>query len=168
MENASGYERGLVDEMETRPLPQAQLEPERYLVRAKFTDEIEVYLTVTGVHKVTPTTVGIDVEMPDYCSSPVAPPFQQNDPTQPVATDYRENFGAAPQQLPKAQPCIGNDPLCPCQDGLACHYRDSGKTKAWPVPERDKLNIEDAMAIGFEMGKQAAMALKPPSPEQSD
>jgi hypothetical protein len=29
------------------------------------------------------------------------------------------------------QPCIGGDPLCPCQDGLACHYRDSGKTKAW-------------------------------------
>lgn len=22
-------------------------------------------------------------------------------------------------------PCIGLDPLCPCQDGLACHYRDS-------------------------------------------
>jgi len=32
-------------------------------------------------------------------------------------------------------PCAGNDPLCPCQDGDACHYRDSGETKAWPVPE---------------------------------
>jgi hypothetical protein len=34
--------------------------------------------------------------------------------------------------------CIGNDPLCPCQDGDACHYRDAGKgktfTRAWPVP----------------------------------
>jgi hypothetical protein len=26
--------------------------------------------------------------------------------------------------------CIGADPLCPCQDGLACHYRDAGGTKA--------------------------------------
>jgi hypothetical protein len=31
-------------------------------------------------------------------------------------------------------PCIGNDPLCPCQDGLACHYKDAGKTKAFPIP----------------------------------
>jgi hypothetical protein len=34
-----------------------------------------------------------------------------------------------------AQPCIGNDPLCPCQDGLACHYKDAGKTKAFPIQE---------------------------------
>lgn len=31
-------------------------------------------------------------------------------------------------------PCIGNDPACPCQDGLACHYRDAPGTKAWPLP----------------------------------
>ena len=31
-------------------------------------------------------------------------------------------------------PCIGNDPLCPCQDGLACHYKDVGNTKAFPIP----------------------------------
>ena len=32
--------------------------------------------------------------------------------------------------------CIGNDPYCPCQDGLACHYRDANDgTKAMPVPE---------------------------------
>jgi len=30
--------------------------------------------------------------------------------------------------------CIGRDPLCPCADGDACHYRDSGKTKGFPVP----------------------------------
>ena len=30
--------------------------------------------------------------------------------------------------------CIGNDPLCPCQDGLACHYKDYGKSKGWPIP----------------------------------
>ena len=32
---------------------------------------------------------------------------------------------------PAPEPCIGNDPLCPCQDGYLCHYR--GKD-AWPVP----------------------------------
>jgi hypothetical protein len=35
-------------------------------------------------------------------------------------------------------PCIGSDPLCPCQDGDACHYRDAGEgktfTRAMPVP----------------------------------
>lgn len=37
-------------------------------------------------------------------------------------------------------PCIGNDKLCPCQDGDACHYKDAGKTKGWPtVPEQQVL-----------------------------
>lgn len=32
-------------------------------------------------------------------------------------------------------PCIGRDPACPCQDGLACHYRDAADgTKAMPLP----------------------------------
>lgn len=29
----------------------------------------------------------------------------------------------------KVDPCIGNDPSCPCQDGDACHYREPN---AWP------------------------------------
>ena len=33
-----------------------------------------------------------------------------------------------------APPCIGKDPLCPCQDGDACHYKDSGETKAMRSP----------------------------------
>ena len=37
--------------------------------------------------------------------------------------------------LAQPQSCVGNDPLCPCQDGDVCNYRDSGETKAWPVPE---------------------------------
>jgi len=37
-----------------------------------------------------------------------------------------------PQQ--QAEPCIGKDPQCPCQDGDACHYKDCGSTKALPVP----------------------------------
>ncbi len=32
--------------------------------------------------------------------------------------------------------CIGGDPLCPCQDGGACHYRDAGSTKGLPIPPR--------------------------------
>lgn len=37
-----------------------------------------------------------------------------------------------PDPLP---PCIGRDPLCPCQDGDACHYRDAADgTKALPIP----------------------------------
>lgn len=39
---------------------------------------------------------------------------------------------------PQAEPCIGNDPLCPCQDGDACHYKDAADgTKAWPVPQAE-------------------------------
>jgi hypothetical protein len=30
--------------------------------------------------------------------------------------------------------CIGRDPLCPCADGDACHYRDTPTTKGWSVP----------------------------------
>ena len=39
---------------------------------------------------------------------------------------------AQPKQ--QAEPCIGKDPRCPCQDGDACHYKDCGGTKALPVP----------------------------------
>jgi len=39
---------------------------------------------------------------------------------------------AQPEQ--QAEPCIGKDPRCPCQDGDACHYKDCGGTKALPVP----------------------------------
>lgn len=39
---------------------------------------------------------------------------------------------------PQAEPCIGNDPICPCQDGDACHYKDAADgTKAWPVPQAE-------------------------------
>ena len=30
--------------------------------------------------------------------------------------------------------CPGNDPLCPCHDGAACHYRDDGRTKGFALP----------------------------------
>ena len=47
-------------------------------------------------------------------------------------TEQRRGVEAAKNQ---AKPCPGKDPLCPCQDGDACHYKDSGDTKAWPIPE---------------------------------
>jgi hypothetical protein len=37
--------------------------------------------------------------------------------------------------------CIGKDPTCPCQDGLACHYKDYPAedgwpaVKGWPIPK---------------------------------
>jgi hypothetical protein len=39
---------------------------------------------------------------------------------------------AQPEQ--QAEPCVGKDPRCPCQDGDACHYKDCGGTNALPVP----------------------------------
>lgn len=47
----------------------------------------------------------------------------------------------APQE---AAPCIGRDPLCPCQDGDSCHYRDgtATDTKAWPIPAAPMPPIE--------------------------
>lgn len=33
-------------------------------------------------------------------------------------------------------PCIGHDPVCPCQDGDPCHYRDTTTTKAMSIPVR--------------------------------
>jgi len=36
--------------------------------------------------------------------------------------------------------CIGKDPRCPCQDGDACHYKDCGDTKAWPVPQAEPVS----------------------------
>lgn len=32
------------------------------------------------------------------------------------------------------EPCIGNDPTCPCRDGGPCHYRAYGDSAAWPIP----------------------------------
>jgi len=48
-----------------------------------------------------------------------------------VITALREALAQPEQQ---AEPCIGKDPRCPCQDGDACHYKDCGSTKALPVP----------------------------------
>jgi hypothetical protein len=45
---------------------------------------------------------------------------------------------AAAPAAPQAGPCIGNDPICPCQDGDACHYKDAADgTKAWPAPQAE-------------------------------
>lgn len=36
-----------------------------------------------------------------------------------------------------AKTCRGSDPMCPCQDGDACHYEDGVSTKAMPLPSAD-------------------------------
>ena len=43
-------------------------------------------------------------------------------------------LGQEIEQEQQAEPCIGKDPRCPCQDGDACHYKDCVDTKALPVP----------------------------------
>lgn len=41
---------------------------------------------------------------------------------------------------PEQEPCVGKDLRCPCQDGDACHYKDCGDTKAWPVPQAEPVS----------------------------
>jgi len=65
----------------------------------------------------------------------------------------------------QAEPCIGKDPRCPCQDGDACHYKDCGDTKARPVaqPEQEPVLIAAAdWAIGYVDGLKAAAQPEPP------
>ena len=42
----------------------------------------------------------------------------------------RQMAKAKLEQPEQAEPCVGKDPRCPCQDGDACHYKDCGGTKA--------------------------------------
>jgi hypothetical protein len=81
----------------------------------------------------------------------------------------------------QVQPCIGKDPLCPCQDGDACHYKDAGDTKALPIkPEQVQpaqgtagakmpcgavvTNVYDA----YEAGKKAALLQSNAEPAQGE
>ena len=71
--------------------------------------------------------------------------------------------------------CIGKDPRCPCQDGDACHYKDCGGTKAWPVPKAEPpsewlliKNILDEYgldAISFVAEWKAAQQAEPTCPD---
>lgn len=61
----------------------------------------------------------------------------------PHASDHAlactaSNDSMAVSAAPKAEPCVGNDPTCPCQDGDACHYRDADGIKAWPAPQTER------------------------------
>ena len=47
-------------------------------------------------------------------------------------------LGQEIEQEQQAEPCIGKDPRCPCQDGDVCHYKDCGGTKARPVPQEQE------------------------------
>lgn len=41
---------------------------------------------------------------------------------------------AALRETRETRPCKHGDPLCPCQDGDACHYEDTATTKAMTPP----------------------------------
>ena len=60
-------------------------------------------------------------------ASPERPVLNREDAADRVAAGSDE----------QREPCIGNDPACPCQDGDACHYRDTATTKAWPIPQAE-------------------------------
>ena len=58
--------------------------------------------------------------------------WSQQGPTADLIAALRKALEQPEQQ---AEPCVGKDPRCPCQDGDACHYKDcGGGTKARPVP----------------------------------
>jgi len=61
-------------------------------------------------------------------ASPERPVLNREDAAAQVAAGSGE----------QRDPCIGNDPACPCQDGDACHYKDTPTTKAWPIPKREQ------------------------------
>lgn len=48
--------------------------------------------------------------------------------------EYMAICRAASQAFAAPAVCVGQDPTCPCRDGLACHYRDAADgTKAFPL-----------------------------------
>lgn len=74
-------------------------------------------------------------------ASPERPVLNREDAAAQVAAGSGE----------QRDPCIGNDPACPCQDGDACHYKDTPTTKAWPIPqaEQERPQIEVSLAAGL-------------------
>jgi hypothetical protein len=79
----------------------------------------------------------------------------------------------AQQPRPVQEPCIGKDLRCPCQDGDACHYKDCGGTKAWPVPQAEPVGeVVEVNNDGFrcEFSQRLAVGTKlfttPPAVER--
>ena len=50
-----------------------------------------------------------------------------------VVTDVEGALRAMMALDAGTRPCLGGDPLCPCQDGDSCHYRDTKKTKGFEL-----------------------------------
>ena len=74
------------------------------------------------------------------------------------AIDALKIIDTQPQQ--QAEPCVGKDPRCPCQDGDACHYKDCGGTKAWPVQRPwVELTEEEIMVIGDKVANEDLVGL---------
>lgn len=57
-------------------------------------------------------------------------------------------------KIMKSPKCIGDDPMCPCQDGDPCHYRDHGETKGMEIGHRE---TRSAFGVQWKsvMGKRA-------------
>lgn len=72
---------------------------------------------------------------PDIFAMTYEPVAPQAEPSSGYAEGHRAGY-----VLARTEPCIGNDPACPCQDGDPCHYRDHGGTKAMPQPERQPVS----------------------------
>jgi len=73
---------------------------------------------------------------------------------------------------PQAEPCIGNDSACPCQDGDACHYKDAADgTKAWPALRmnsdqlRELADILDGERSGLFLHHECRAASEPTETE---
>ena len=70
---------------------------------------------------------------------------------------------AAPTHKGATMTCIGKDPRCPCQDGDACHYKDCGGTKAWPVPKAEPAAYFDFQEQKFSWAKHMQIGPVPVS-----
>lgn len=67
-----------------------------------------------------------------YCDKTAGIECFDGDEPMMVCQEHADEYWPIPRP-----PCIGNDPLCPCQDGDVCHYVDWKGTKAMPIPHAD-------------------------------
>jgi hypothetical protein len=59
--------------------------------------------------------------------------WKNTEHTGAVISRLREALEYVTRRKSESSPCIGNDPLCPCQDGDQCHYQGPD---AWPIPPK--------------------------------
>ena len=83
-------------------------------------------------------------------------------PYRAMLTNLHNEMLAALAQQPVS--CIGKDPLCPCQDGDACHYKGED---AFPVPAPQAQSTSGDYALGYAEGfNDACKPAQPLTDEQ--